>query len=185
MFSSCLRFPCPRHVAASPQCSSGSSLSAVSLLSVTDTECNSNGISENPAALSDVDLLPVPSCFVCQGLFAASGPFSRCTLQCRRFSVHLQCITDLVHHSQSVTCPACNAQSPSSVDFLTFTPLLYSPCGSPCRRVHDLFISSVLCLFSQCFSLPSARTLRVLGSVSPLLRRSLPFLHTGPRPHPV
>ena len=68
-------------------------------------------------ALSDVDLLPIPSCFVCNGHFAVSGPFSRCT-------VHLQCITDLVHQpSQSVICSTCNAQSPSSVDFLHFQHL--------------------------------------------------------------
>ena len=39
-------------------------------------------------------------------------------------SLHLQCITDLVHESsQSVICPVCNAQSPSSVDFLHFEHL--------------------------------------------------------------
>ena len=46
---------------------------------------------------------------------------SRCVLQCCSLSIHLQCVTDLVHESsQSVVCPACNSQSPSSLDFLHF-----------------------------------------------------------------
>ena len=39
-------------------------------------------------------------------------------------SCHLLCITDLVHESfQSSICPVCNAQSPSSMDFLHFQHL--------------------------------------------------------------
>ena len=64
---------------------------------------------------------PAPSCFVCDGHFTSSGPLSRCVLQCCPLSVHLQCVTDLVHlPSQSVVCPACNSQSPSSLDFFHF-----------------------------------------------------------------
>ena len=46
---------------------------------------------------------------------------SRCVLQCCSIPVHLQCIADLVH--ESVICPVCNAQSPSSLDFLHFQHL--------------------------------------------------------------
>ena len=41
--------------------------------------------------------------------------------------------------------------------------------------MHDLFISSVICLFLQCALLPSTHSLRMLGSVSPFLRRPCPF----------
>ena len=56
--------------------------------------------------------------------FASSGPLSCEFLQCCSIPIHQQCITDLIHESsQSVICPACNAQSPSSVDFLHFQHL--------------------------------------------------------------
>ena len=71
-----------------------------------------------------------------------------------------------------------------SVPFLFGLPplparVLCSPCGGSCRRVHDLFFSSVICFFLQSSLLPSTHSLRMLGSVSPRLRRPLPFLHTG------
>ena len=57
-------------------------------------------------------------------VFASSGPLSQCVLQCCSFPIHLQCITDLVHESsQSEICPACNSQSPSSLDFIHFQHL--------------------------------------------------------------
>ena len=67
---------------------------------------------------------------------------------------HLQCVTDLMHESsQSVVCPAL------SVPFLLGLPplsalVLRSPRGGSCRRVHDLFLSSIFCLFFQCALLP-------------------------------
>ena len=74
-----------------------------------------------------------------------------------------------------------------SVPFLFGLPplptlVLRSPHGGSCR--HDLFISSVHCIFLQCALLPSTHSLRMPGSVSPFLRRPLPFLHTGLRPRP-
>ena len=154
----------------------------------TDPDGFSDDMSEDLASLSDnAPLPPAPSCFVCDGHFASSRPLSRCVMQCCSLPIHLQCVTDSVHESsQSVVCPACNTQSPSSLDFLHFQHLLLrSPRGGSCRRVHDLFLSSVLCLFLQCALLPSTHSLRMPGSVNPFLRRPLPFLHTGPRPSPV
>ena len=49
-------------------------------------------------------------------------------------------------------------------------PLLHSPRGGSCKRVHDLFWSSIHGIFLQCALLPSAHSLRVPGGVSPLLR---------------
>ena len=117
-------------------------------IDLTDTEPISDGLSDDPV-LSEVDVFPLPSCCVCDGHFAVSGPFSHCVLQCCDLPVHLQCFTDLVHESsQSVIWPACN----SSVPFLFGLPplpalVLRSPGGGCCRRVHDLFLSSVLCIF--------------------------------------
>ena len=69
-----------------------------------------------------VPLPLAPSCFVCDGHFASSGPLSRCVLQCCSISIHFQCVTDLVHlPSQFAVCPACNSQSPPSLDFLHST----------------------------------------------------------------
>ena len=107
-------------------------------IDLTDTEHNSDGLSDDPVALSDVDLLPVPSCFVCNGHCAVSGPFSRCTLQCCDLAGHLQCIAGLVHHpSQSVIWPTCNAQSLSSVDVLHFQLL----CG-----IHHVEVPAGECM---------------------------------------
>ena len=91
-------------------------------IDLTDPDGFSDGMSEDLASFSDnVPLPPASSCFVCDGHFASSGPLSRCVLQCWSLSIHLQCVTDLVHESsQSVVCPACNSQSPSSLDFLHF-----------------------------------------------------------------
>ena len=66
-----------------------------------------------------------------------------------------------------------------SVPFLFGLPplpalMLRSPRGGSCRRVHDLFLTSVLGHFLQCALLPSTHSLRMLGSVSPFLR-SCPF----------
>ena len=130
-------------------------------IDLTDTEHNSDGLSDDPVALSDVDLLPIPSCFVCDGHFAASGPFSRCILQC--------C-------SIPSRCSASPTWSTSPVPPATL---------SPCRRVHDLFRPSIHGIFLQSALLPSAHSLQMPGSVSPFLRRPLPFLHTGPRPDPL
>ena len=146
-------------------------------IDLTDTECNSDVISENPAALDDVDLLTVPSCFVCQGLFAASGGSSRCTLQCCDLPVHLQCITDFLDQpSQSMFCPACNAQSPFSMDCLHFQHLccvhhVEVPAGE-CMICSSPSFASSLCIL-----LPSTHTPQVLGSISRLLRHrtSSPF----------
>ena len=138
--------------------------------------------------LSEVVIFLAPSCFVCDGHFTSSGPLSRCVLQCCPLSIHLQCVTDLVHLlSQSVVCPACNSQSLSSLDFLHFQHLLVlcSPRGGSCRREHDLCLSSDLCFFLQSFLLSSTHSLRTFGSVRPCLRGPLPFLHTGPRARPV
>ena len=92
-------------------------------IDLTDTEPISDGLSDDPV-FSEVDVFPAPSCFVCDGHFTPSGPLSRCVLQCCPLSIHLQCVTDLVHlPSQSVVCPACNSHSPSSLDFLHFQHL--------------------------------------------------------------
>ena len=92
-------------------------------IDLTDTEPISDGLSDDPV-LSEVDMSLAPSCFVCDGHFSSSGPLPRCVLQCCPLSVHLQCVTDLVHlPSQSVVCPACNSQSPSSLDFFHFQHL--------------------------------------------------------------
>ena len=97
----------------------------------------SDGLSDDPV-LPEVEMFPAPSCFVCGGHFTSSGPLSRCVMQCCPISVHLQCVTDLVHlPSQSVVCPLCNSQSPSSLDFLHFQHLCCVPRGGSSRRVHD------------------------------------------------
>ena len=49
-------------------------------IDVTDVGNKSDAFSDDRVALSDVDLLPVPSCLVCEEHFAASGPLSRCPL---------------------------------------------------------------------------------------------------------
>ena len=67
----------------------------------------SDDFSDDPVVVFDVDLLPVPSCLVCDEHFGASGSFS-CYRQLR---------------AQSVIFTACNAQPPSSVDFLHFQHL--------------------------------------------------------------
>ena len=55
-----------------------------------------------------------------------------------------------------------------------FPPLpalvLRSPRGGSCRRVHEMFRPSVLCFILQSLLLPSAHSLRMIGSVSPFLR---------------
>ena len=92
-------------------------------IDLTDTEPISDGLSDDPVP-SEVDMFPAPSSFVCGGHFTCSGPLSRCVLQCCPISVHLQCVTDLVHlPSQTVVWPACNSQSPSSWDFIHFQHL--------------------------------------------------------------
>ena len=125
-------------------------------IDLTDTEHNSDGLSDDPVALSNVDLLPVPSCFVCDGHFASSGPLSHCVLPCCSIPILLQCITDLVHESsQSVICPVCNAQPPSSLDFFHFQHLCcIHPCGGSCKRVHDPLWPSIHGIFLQCALLP-------------------------------
>ena len=103
-------------IAASSQRSLGLSFSADLSGSSFDPDGFSDDMSEDLAPFSvNVPLLPA------RGHFAASGPLSYEFLQCCSLPTHLQCITDLVHESsQSVDCPACNAQSPSSADFLHF-----------------------------------------------------------------
>ena len=71
-------------------------------------------------ALSVVELLPVPSSFVCDGHFAASGPFSLAA-SCSAVPFPPTCSASPT--SQSVVCPACNAHSPCSFDFLHFQHL--------------------------------------------------------------
>ena len=127
--------------------------------------------SDDPVALSDVGLLPVLSCFVCDRHFGVSGPFSRY----RRLGAPPFSICDLPRLQRTVSL-LCGLP-PFSV------LMLHSPRGSSCRRVHDLLSPSIHGLFSQCPLLPSAHTLRVLDPVSPFLWRSLSCLHTGPRPH--
>ena len=135
----------PGDVAAPPQCSPGSSLSVSSFFAVfspfsADGDRPHRHEASHDPVLSEVDMFP--SCFVCDGHFTSSGPLSRCVLQCCPISIHLQCVTNLVHlPSHSVVCPACNSQSPSSLDFLHFQHLCCSPRGGSCRRVHDLFLS--------------------------------------------
>ena len=143
-------------------------------IDLTDTEHNSDRLSHDLVQLSNVNLLPVPSCFVCDGHFAFLGP-SRYVLQCCSVPIHLQCIADLVHKSSQSVTPVCNAQSPSFVDFLHFQHLCY---------VHHLGAPAGECMICSGLQalLPSAHPLRVPGSVNPFLRRPLPLLHTGPRP---
>ena len=85
-------------------------------IDLTDPDFFSDNMSKDLASPSDiVPLLPAPSCFVCDGHFASSGPLFRCVLQCCSVSIHQQCVTDLVlESSQSVVCPACNSQSPEA-----------------------------------------------------------------------
>ena len=81
---------------------------------------------------------------------------SCCVLQCCPISIHLQCVTDLVHlPSQSVVCSACNSQSPSSLDFLHFQHLccvrhVEAPAG-------ECMICSSPESFASSFSLPCCR----------------------------
>ena len=101
-------------------------------------------------------MFPAPSCFVCDGHFTSSGPLSRCVLQCCPRSIHLQCVTDLVHlPSQSVVCPACNSQSPSSLGFLHFQHLccvrqVEAPAG-------ECMVCSSPQTYASSFSLPCCR----------------------------
>ena len=124
-------------------------------IDLTDTEPISDGLSDDPV-LSEVDLFPAPSCFVCDGRFTSSGPLSRCVLQCCPLSIHLQCVTDLVHlPSQSVVCTACNSQSPSSLDFFHFQHLccvrhVEAPAG-------ECMICSSPQTYASSFSLPCCR----------------------------
>ena len=60
-------------------------------IDLTDVENNSDAFSDDPVALSDVDLLSVPSCVVFEGHFADSVPFSRSLWHCCDIAVHLQC----------------------------------------------------------------------------------------------
>ena len=121
----------------------------------TNTEHISDGLSDDPV-LSEVDTFPPLSCFVCDGHFTPSGSLSRCVLQCCSLSIHLQCVTDLVHLlSQSVVCPACNSQSLSSLDFLHFQHLCCvrhaeAPAG-------ECMICSSPQSFASSFSLPCCR----------------------------
>ena len=139
-------------------------------IDLTDTEPISDGLSDD-LVLSEVEMLPAPSCFVCDGHFTSSGPLSRCVLQCCPISVHLQCVTDLVHlPSRSVVCPACNSQSPSSLDFFHFQHLC---CV---RHVEAPAGECMICSSPQTTLLPFLfPSQRMLGSVSPRLRRPLPF----------
>ena len=125
-------------------------------IDLTDPDGFSDNMKEDLTPFSDVPLPPVPSCFVCDGHFASSGPLSRCVLQCCSISIHLQCVTDLVHlPSQSVVCPACNPQSPSSLDFLHFQHLccvhhMEAPAG-------ECMICSSPQSFASSFSVPCCR----------------------------
>ena len=120
-------------VAASSQRLFGSSFSAD--FSGTCRDRPHEPLSEDLAPFSDdVPLPPAPSCFVCDGHLASSGPLSRCVLQCCSIPIHVQCVTDLVHESsQSVICPVCNAQSSSSADFLHFW-----------SSIHGIFLQCAL-----------------------------------------
>ena len=124
-------------------------------IDLTDTEPISDGLSDDPV-LSEVDVFPAPSCFVCDGHFTSSGPLSHCVLQCCPLSIHLQCVTDLVHlPSQSVVCPACNSQSPSSLEFLHFQHLccvrnVEAPAG-------ECMVCSSPQTHASSFSLPCCR----------------------------
>ena len=123
-------------------------------IDLTDTEPISDGLSDD-LVLSEVDAFPAPSCFVCDGHFASSGPLSRCVLQCCSLSVHLQCVTDLVHLlSQSVVCPACNSQFPSSLDFLRQHLCCVRHVEAP---AGECMICSSPQSFASCFSLPCCR----------------------------
>ena len=91
-------------------------------LSDGEGELNSDDLSDGSETVSEV--APDPACGVCGWNLKASGPISRDFLQCCENPAHLQCISDLVHESSpSVICSACNAQSPSSVDFHRFQHL--------------------------------------------------------------
>ena len=155
-------------------------------IDLTDPDGFSDGMSEDLTSFSDnVPLPPATSGFVCDGHFASSGPLSRCVLQC--CSRHPLTVRDRL--GLRVLPVRGLPRLQLSVPFLFGLPplpalVLRSPRGGSCRRVHDLFLSSVLGHFLQCALLPSTHSLRMLGSVSPFLRRPLPFLHTGPRPRP-
>ena len=116
-------------------------LSLLPRRSTSRTEPISDGLSDDP---------------VRDGHFTSSGPLSRCVLQCCPISVHLQCVTDLVHlPSQSVVCSSCNSQSPSSLDFLHYQHLccvrhVEAPAG-------ECMICSSLQSFASSFSLPCCR----------------------------
>ena len=139
-------------------------------IDLTDTEPISDGLSDDPV-LSEVDVFPAPSCFVCDGHFASSGPLlllSLCLAMLPSFHSLAVC-----HRSGASAFSICRLpRLQFSVPFFLGLPplpalVLCPSSGGSCRRVHGLFISSDLRFFLLSSLLPSTHSLRMFGSVSP------------------
>ena len=172
----------PGDVAASPQCSLGSSFSAVSSLS-TDTGHNSDGLSFSTLSrsLTSSCSLSLPASLVTSTSLLLGLLSLRLVVS---IPIHVQCITDFVHElSQSVICPSATPSPLLLWTSSTFQDLCsVHHVETPASEYMDLFPPSIHGIFFQCVLLPSAHPLRVSGLVSPFLPRPLPFLHRGPRP---
>ena len=85
--------------------------------------------------LSEVDMLPTPSNFVCDGHFTSSGLFL--VASCNVAPFPSDC--SVSRFPTPCVCPACNSQSPSFLNFFHFQHFCcVSSCGGSCRRIHDL-----------------------------------------------
>ena len=137
---------------------------------LTDLDGFSDDMSEDLAPFSDdVPLPPAPSYFVCGGHSLLLGHPPASFLQCcsshtlamhHRLGPRVFPVSDLPRLQRSVPY-LCGLPPLSAL-------VLRSPRGGSCKRVHDLLQPSICCIHLQCALLPSAHSLRLPGSVSPL-----------------